>query len=311
MSNFSQYFPIGSSGGGGIPINGYFPFTVSSTSTTGYNATTGLYTHPDGTFWLRSGTTLIDTSNAYPSATEANSGIFYTGFNYTITSGTGYGAATNPTNGNVYFQRTFPGTVTEYTSAGVATGFSFTGGTNPRGIARTTTNFYEVTSVGGLITEYTTAGVATGFSFNIGVNTDSSLTFNGTNLVILDSTNNLAVEYTTAGVATGFSFSVPSVSNETGIVWDSNNNQYWVSTGSGTVVNYDSSGVAGSVAIATSSTVGRVRGELVFNASNNTIGVVNRSTTVVYYFNITDLVIGDATTRTDTDSAQPLFVRIG
>ena len=97
-------------------------------------------------------------------------------------------------------------------------------------------------------------------------------------------TNNSAVEYTTAGVATGFSFSVSTISNETGIVWDSNNNQYWVSTGSGTVVNYDSSGVAGSVAIATSSTVGRVRGELVFNASNNTIGVLNRSTAVGLLF---------------------------
>ena len=74
MSKFTDYFPSsgGSGVGSGIPINGYFPFIVSSTGDpTGYDSTTGLYTHPDGTFWLKTGNILADSAGVYPDATGA------------------------------------------------------------------------------------------------------------------------------------------------------------------------------------------------------------------------------------------------
>ena len=62
MGDFSQYFPIGSSGSGGSSINSYASFKVTATDNpVGYNATTGLYTNPvDGSVWLETGKPLID-----------------------------------------------------------------------------------------------------------------------------------------------------------------------------------------------------------------------------------------------------------
>ena len=79
MSNFSQYFPSTSGGGsGGTPLNGYTPFLVTGTGNpSGYDATTGLYTHPDGTFWLRTGFSIdISTfTGPDPNYPDANYGI--------------------------------------------------------------------------------------------------------------------------------------------------------------------------------------------------------------------------------------------
>lgn len=56
--------------GTGLPVNSYAPFYKSvSGNPTGYNATTGLYNHPNGDVWLETGKTIVDTSNAYPDAT--------------------------------------------------------------------------------------------------------------------------------------------------------------------------------------------------------------------------------------------------
>jgi|TARA_R110000803_G_scaffold77004_1_gene141829 hypothetical protein len=57
--------------GTGFPVNSYAPFFVTGTGTptTGYNATTGLYNHPNGDVWIETGKTIIDASNAYPDAT--------------------------------------------------------------------------------------------------------------------------------------------------------------------------------------------------------------------------------------------------
>ena len=73
MSNFSQFFPAGGgSGGSGGGINSYAPFLVTSTSgnPVGYDVTTGIYTNPvDDSVWIKTGKTLIDSSNTYPNAT--------------------------------------------------------------------------------------------------------------------------------------------------------------------------------------------------------------------------------------------------
>jgi hypothetical protein len=82
MGNFSNYFPIPSSGGGGGGgglTNTYATFNVDDGSdpsrpvTPGYVPATGLYTHPDGGVYLEQGKTFMDTNNEYPNATVQGS----------------------------------------------------------------------------------------------------------------------------------------------------------------------------------------------------------------------------------------------
>ena len=54
MSNFSTYFPIPSSGGGSALTNTYSSFHVTST-TAGYDPSTGIYNHPEGGVFLQTG----------------------------------------------------------------------------------------------------------------------------------------------------------------------------------------------------------------------------------------------------------------
>jgi hypothetical protein len=75
MSSYSDFFGAASAGGG-APINSFAGFLVSATDNpTGYNATTGLYTSPDGTYWLKTGLLITDTGS-YPNATFTAAGIF-------------------------------------------------------------------------------------------------------------------------------------------------------------------------------------------------------------------------------------------
>ena len=53
-----------------LPVNTYESFSVSGTGNpSGYNATTGLYTHPNGDYWLKTGNLLSGVQATYPSAT--------------------------------------------------------------------------------------------------------------------------------------------------------------------------------------------------------------------------------------------------
>lgn len=77
----------GGSTGTGLPVNSYAPFDVSNATgnPTGYNATTGLYTHPNGDFYIKTGKTIIDSANAYPDATG---NLFAPVFDYVQQGGT-------------------------------------------------------------------------------------------------------------------------------------------------------------------------------------------------------------------------------
>lgn len=61
----------GGATGTGLPVNTYESFNVSTTGNpTGYDATTGLYTHPNGDYWLKTGKILSGTNaSTYPDAT--------------------------------------------------------------------------------------------------------------------------------------------------------------------------------------------------------------------------------------------------
>jgi len=62
----------------GLPVNSYTSFYVNTTGNpTGYNSATGLYIHPNGDQWLKTGKTIIDAAGNYPAATLGTFG--YTG----------------------------------------------------------------------------------------------------------------------------------------------------------------------------------------------------------------------------------------
>ena len=71
MADFSSFFPDDS-----LPINSYKSFDVSATSNPlGYNASTGVYSHPDGTHWLKTGSVLGGSSaSIYSNATTSEPG---------------------------------------------------------------------------------------------------------------------------------------------------------------------------------------------------------------------------------------------
>jgi len=69
MGNFSTYFPIPSSGGGGGALtNTYASFHVTST-TPGYDPSTGIYNHPEGGVFLQTGFLSSD-ATTYPNAVK-------------------------------------------------------------------------------------------------------------------------------------------------------------------------------------------------------------------------------------------------
>ena len=68
MADFSTFFPDDS-----LPINSYESFDINATSNpSGYNASTGVYSHPDGTHWLKTGSVLGGSSTSIYSNATAN-----------------------------------------------------------------------------------------------------------------------------------------------------------------------------------------------------------------------------------------------
>ncbi len=62
----------GGSTGTGLPVNSYKSFSVggATNNPSGYNITTGLYSHPNGDYWLKTGKTLPSSdASTYPNAT--------------------------------------------------------------------------------------------------------------------------------------------------------------------------------------------------------------------------------------------------
>jgi hypothetical protein len=71
MSTLSNYLPVDQDDS--LPINSYLSFDITGNNNPdGYNSSTGIYTHPDGTYWLKTGVILPyvspNTTN-YPKAT--------------------------------------------------------------------------------------------------------------------------------------------------------------------------------------------------------------------------------------------------
>ena len=304
MSNFSQYFPASSGGGsGGTPINGYTPFLVSATGNpTGYDSATGLYTHPDGTFWLKTGNTIADTTSAYPSATKTGNSIYSgTSYNNAIANwdithdGTDFWVVSLTTNQVYQYDSSFS-LLSQFAIASNSTGITWNG-----------TNLF-VNDIGGSVREYTTAGVlANTFTLSGGVGSTYQAIAYDTSLsqfwLSSQGSGNKVELYDTSFnyVGTTFTTTVTPV----GVTVDTQENGIWVlSQTSLTVTFYSKTGVVGtnfSVAAQGGNPAGimYVNGDIYqANRGNNSIFIYSQP-------------VGDATARTDTDSAQPLFTRIG
>ena len=313
MSDFTDFFPVsgGSGVGSGIPINGYFPFIVSSTGVpTGYDSTTGLYTHPDGTFWVKTGNTILGQPSDYPNATGPT--LFTSPLNWSAASqGTDF-RSTGWTGGtNVWALDFATNAAYEYTSAGVYTGTSFS--TNSETSDPTSLvsdgSFYYLQG-NNTIFKYTTAGVYTGTSFNLstltGVTGFFDLTYDGTNLWAQTTSTKIAYEITTAGVYTGNNFTASELTTSAnGLTWDGTH--FWASSNSRIMYQYTSAGVYTGLSL---SSLNSSPSGLTSNQDGSFYVASRQGSNQIFEWT-NDAVFGDSTARTDTDSAQPLFVRIG
>jgi len=304
MNNFSTYFPIPSSGGG-IPINGYFPFTVSSTGTTGYNATTGLYTHPDGTFWLRSGFTKIDTAGDYPEATISSGTWAYNSVDdFTIATNTD-GVAYD---GTFYYMITSGGVVNQYNTSFTATGVTFTTVSDATGIVYEGGNFFILRKSDRTVYKYNTSGVFQS-SLSVGGNDVFAITaLNGIICVLQRPGAAITADIAKVNPTTMAYLGSTTLAGHTSIIgnggWFSDGVYLW--TQQSTVVK--AWGIDGVYSGLSFTPTGSPRNGQIGHDGN--VYSDTKSTTI-HKFTAVAGSVGDTTARTDTDSAQPLFVRIG
>ena len=112
MSKYTDFYGVTSVGD--YPINSYFEYGVTATGNpTGYDASTGLYSHPNGSTWLQTGNTL-PTSSAYPNATTTTTGGA-TGFIDTVaTLGAGWRGICYDSVNNTFWIANGTTTITEW-----------------------------------------------------------------------------------------------------------------------------------------------------------------------------------------------------
>ena len=294
----------GGATGTGLPVNTYESFLVNSTGNpTGYNATTGLYTHPNGDYWLKTGSTLEAASATYPDAAGTTS------INWAATGNTFTGPGSNaglaaPTDGFLY-AATLGGAIQKWSKAGVLQATLPSLGTiNQRSFGTNGSNNL-LAAGGGTVREYTTAGVATGFSFSytgqMSTNNVYGVDSNGTYIWVLNGISGEAFRYTQDGVYTGFSITHPSNQEDVAIVREEALFIQDVSRPDG----FDpTTGVALSAS-------GAVAGSLFAPDLADTTKFWTNDFGDIKEYNLTfSKIFGDSTARTDPDSGQPLFIKL-
>ena len=299
----------GGATGTGLPVNSYAPFKVFATgSPTGYNSSTGLYEHPNGDVWLKTGNTMAVTSTTYPDATRAGV-VSYTFLDSaTMSASTGYGF-TRTSNNWVRTQDGSAGTGV-YTidgttgNWGVATGTTYdVGAANGESMASNGTTVVQnrLTNTYDII-EYDLTGTATGFSFST-TGQGGSVTIWGVayhdNKYYVGKANTVYEYNATTGVYTGFSFVTSASSKE--LFFDGT--LFYVITGSylGQITTYSATGTSyGALSLGINAYDLEIHGENLYALA--TSNICNR-----YSINQS---VGDGTARTDTDSGQPLFIKL-
>jgi hypothetical protein len=314
MSDFTDFFPVsgGSGVGSGIPINGYFPFIVSATGNpTGYDSTTGLYTHPDGTFWIKSGNVIK--GDDYP---DANVGGYQL-------DGTVATLGTNGTRGGEFkdgdlYVCNGTANIYRYTTAGVLVAtISLQAGTVANDIAWDGTNWWVAN--GTSFAQRYSEATANVFTFvdtgniqtPIGQGNLEGLGYDGTSIIAQFVTDKrvwyINNTFGYGGTTYGPSGATASHLNKRGAAFDGTNYMVGRTVSPWEVSTFDRSANnivyagpgAGNTAI--NGVMSEGFSQTAFWATNN----ANPGTWYRY-----SKAAGDSTARTDTDSAQPLFVRL-
>ncbi len=309
MSNFSTFFPSGG-GGEGSGINSYAPFLVGQVDNDpqGYIASTGVYTNPvDSSVWLKTGSTL-PVDGTYPNATVG--AYAYTGAANNFTPN--YQSLGIVWNGTNYLLIGPSATVHELTSAGVATGNTFSisgnGNDSPRGITFDGTHYYTgdadlevrkyTSSFGTAVSSFTASSITT---FN-------DLTYlNGSIYVQEGSYTPKRIRiFNSAGTETG-DWTYTNLTIDKGIVNDGTN--IWItgrnSSGSGSIIQFTPSGVVTGAEVLTANETNRPF-FLAYSSGNFAVSAENNYT----WYNYAQ-TYGEGTARTDSSgSGQPLFIKL-
>ena len=306
----------GGATGTGLPVNTYESFSVTATGNpTGYDATTGLYTHPNGDYWLKTGNTLAGVSSTYPDANVnyqiltqfETSSSFSTTF---VTRGLGR------TSTNWYALEQTTGAVREYTVDATTGNLSgggsivFTAYSGWQAMTSNGTTLLIPSSTTNLI-ERTTSGGSTGFSFNVsaqGSNIDGLGYYDdgadGVYIVYTSSSGTVATYNAVTGAATGFSFSGGSAME--GCAFDGNN-YYVLSVTNSQVIQYDSQGVSTGYS---ANLGGSNAGGASLQYYNGYFFCMSAAANTMSVKRVAFGGVGDITARTDTDTTKPLFVKL-
>lgn len=315
MPNLSDFFPAQAATGTGLPVNTHESFYVGGTGNpSGYNATTGLYTHPNGDVWLKTGYTIIDNTNSYAAAAYSSKSLVGTGVLGPAVSNT-YGKTYDYTNNVFYLVSLFsPVIVTRYDFSGTADGWTYNATTNlgltqGRGLSVDATN--GILYISGTDGNSLTAGVniatqtATGFSFRF------------------PSYNSMTTEY---DPYTGNFWSVQAQTyadwglfNSSGVKiagtylpgtdWSNitvDADYFYVAFPTSTMRIYDKTTYGLLETISFSPTQSKTR-SISYNPNSKKMWIGGNSNFDEYAMSIT---IGDATARTDASTGQPLFVKL-
>ncbi len=312
----------GGATGTGLPVNTYESFLVNSTGNpTGYNATTGLYTHPNGDYWLKTGNTISNVASTYPDATLipaiGPTTMTYTGVSF------GLNPPANPIESkgidydgtNHYYQGDYvsqPARVYQKDLTGAYTGVNYAamGGS---GVTWDGTNFYTVNQ-GTTISQFDAAGVSTGFNISTAAEMPSGICrgikeYNGILYVATQfGTANIPGVYAydkVTGAYTGFKF---NVNGQTTIPYDVtyDGTSFYIINGT-SVWQYSNLGV---FTLLFSASAGGGKGVSV-SSDGTKLFTAGASGFFEYAMtNPTPAAVGDSTARTDTDSGQPLFIKL-
>ena len=338
MSNFSQFFPAGSGGsGGGSGINSYAPFLVTSTSgnPVGYDVTTGIYTNPvDDSVWIKTGKTLIDSSNTYPNATgvtdhftqQAATGNNSSNWRKTVWNGTQLYALEhyNSSATDVYLKLVDPTTL-EIGSSGITLSF---GGVTSRTVAWDPNASAYITfpeASPRQVVKYDAAN-SNPVAYTITGGTPSVMqqsTVIGNDLYMRDGLGNLWIMDLTTNAFTG-PIAIPDatlgISSITAMDYDAVNDTVWFSSSSGvdgySEYNYTTWAATGNTILRTQPTgppsgtslLGMaIGGDAIFS-----IGFVGSFRYKVTKYSITGITEkGDVVARTSAmGDGQPLFIKL-
>lgn len=322
----------GGATGTGLPVNSYAPFSViANDNPTGYNSSTGLYEHPNGDVWLKTGNTL-DAGSDYPDA--AITQVVATGFSYSNTS-----YSISYVTGLEYDQSAdeivvgMEASVKRTSTSFVDTGFSFSTssetGTRRVNVAWDGTSYYVMPVMNGpTVYKYDSTGTYTGTSFSLtsqlGSNVARGLSWYGSTLYVAQSYRSNFYRYSSSGsyqgsysypastspffqdsgdaaISVSSNFSIGAAnSNKTINVWNnSTSTQYdQISTSTDTPYNTFIYGVTSN--------------NRALDSANSTRIWMSGNNSTVYEYEATggQELVGDSTARTDSDSGQPLFIKI-